>query len=168
MDPFSIVVGTVGVLDVCFRLIKYLKDFENAAAGIDQELQDLRRSLDAVVIVVDSIKEAFGAKLAPSKTTNDGDPVDRLWRNAGTILGDCQVKLQRLEQIIVKITGGEVSKQPSKFDGFKKQLRKQSVDDEYSRLRDDLYSFLQTLQTMLQIIELWEPKLVASVSSTYL
>ena len=156
MDPFSIAVGTVGLLDVCFRLIKYLKDFEDAAAGIDREVQDLRRSLDAVTAVVVSINEAFKDKFAPSQTTADRDPCDRLWRNVGTILGDCQVNLQRLEQIIVKIKGGEGPKWASKLDGFKKQLRKQSVDDEYGRIREDLKCFLQALQTMLQIIESWE------------
>lgn len=154
MDPFSIVVGTVGVLDVCLRLIRYLKDFEEAVSSVDQELHDLRRSLDAVATVVDAIKEAFGAKLTPSRTATDGDPIDRLWKNAGTILGDCQTKLKKLERIVLEINGGEALKIPSKFDSFKKQLRKQSKDDEYSRLRHDLDHFLQTLQTMLQIIEL--------------
>ncbi len=154
MDAFSILVGTVGVLDVCLRLVKYIKDFEDAVAGVDQELRDLCRSLDAVAIVVGSIKEAFGSKLAPSRSGIDAEPVDQLWRNAGTILGDCQTKLQKLEQLVIEIKGGENPKGPRKFDGFKKQLRKQSRDDEYGRLRRDLDHFLQTLQTLLQIIEL--------------
>ena len=154
MDPFSIAVGTVGVLDVCIRLVKYLKDFEDAVAGIDQELHDLCCSLEAVATVVDSIKAAFGTKLAPSNTTTDGGSVDRLWKNTHTILGDCQKKLQRLEQIVVEVKGGDSPRKPRKFDGFKKQLRKRSMDDEYSRLRQDLDGFLQTLQGMLQIIDL--------------
>lgn len=154
MDPFTITVGTIGVLDVCLRLIKYLRDFEHAVAGIDQELHDLCRSLDAVATVVESIRAAFGTKLAPSRTMTDGDPIDRLWKNAHTILGDCQKKLQRLEQMVVEIKGGDSPNKPSKLDGFKKSLRKRSMDDEYSRIRQDLDRFLQTLQTMLQIIEL--------------
>ena len=163
MDAFSIAVGTVGVLDVCLRLVKYIKDFENAVAGIDQELRDLCRSLDAVAIVVGSIREAFGAKLAPSRTATDVDPIDQLWKNAGTILGDCQTKLRKLEQLVVAIKGGENPKGPSKFDSFKKQVRKQSKDDEYGRLRRDLDQFLQTLQTLLQIIELYEVHLTITI-----
>jgi len=36
MDTLSIVVGSVGVIGVCARLVKYLREPEKAVAKIDQ------------------------------------------------------------------------------------------------------------------------------------
>ena len=156
MDPFSITVGTVTLLEVCFRLVKYLKDFEKAIAKIDHEIQELLRDLEAVTTVTSSIKLAFGRQLDPALVQPDTERGHgrELWQNARTVLGDCQAKMEKLESLVLEIKGKESSKGVRKFDGFRKQLRKQSKDEEYNQLRRDLDHILKTLQMLLQTIEL--------------
>ncbi|KAK4691118.1 hypothetical protein P7C71_g5815, partial [Lecanoromycetidae sp. Uapishka_2] len=157
MDPFSIVVGSIGVIDVCSRLVKYLREFEKSVAEIDQDIKDLLCHLETVNLVVVSIRDAFGSKVARVENatdTTDKDVVERLWKNASTVLSDCRCKIEKLEVIVKEIKGRDRLKGPSKLDGFRKQLRRQAKEEDYRSLRNDLDSFLHTLQTMLQIIDL--------------
>ena len=156
MDPFSIVVGSIGVIDVCARLFKYLREFEKAIAEIDQDVKDLLHHVETVALVVSSIKDTFGSQLGvvrkQASTTND--PVHNLWHRTSTILRDCRCKMQKLEVLVLAIKGKERLKGPKKLDGFRKQLRRQAKEEDYRAIRVDLDCYLHTLQTMLQIIDL--------------
>lgn len=156
MDPFSATAGVVGLLDVAIRLIKYLKHLEKATSQIDQEIRDLLASLELVRTVTQSIETAFPAKLKASPDLGDKEQshVNKLWQNARTVLDDCQTKLEKLEALIVEISGKENPGGPRKLDSFRRQLRKQSKDDDYSRLRRDLDNVLTTLHLLMQTIEL--------------
>ncbi len=156
MDPFSIVVGSVGVIDVCARLVKYLREFEKAIAEIDQDIKDLLHHLDTVALIVKSINDAFGSKVGrvPDKTETDNSQVQQLWENASNVLHDCRCKMESLEVLVKEIKGKARPRGPSKLDGFKKQLRRQAKEEEYRSIRSDLDNFLQLLQTILQIIDL--------------
>ena len=156
MDPFSIVVGSFSLVDVCFRLVRELKDFAKAVAGIDQEIGELVHHIDTVAIVVGSIKDAFGTNVGskPEKVEKELDPIRQLWQNAGRVLHDCQSQMEKLESLIKGIKGKDRTQGPRKIDGFLKQLRKQSRDEEYRSIRSGLNESLQTLQILLQIIEL--------------
>ena len=154
MDPFSIAVGTTGVVDVCVRLVKYLKDFENAVAGIDEEVRSMVLSLQKVKIVITSIVETFQTQWDPSSANAKFESTDPLWQETLTMIVDCQSQMEKMETLLIEIKGKENSKGPSKFDAFKKQLRKQSKDDEYGHLRRDLDHFVRMLQIQLQVIGL--------------
>lgn len=154
MDPFSIVVGSVGIIDVCTRLVRYFREFEKAVAEIDQDIKDLLDHVETVALVVNSINDAFGSKVGRAHDRMDADTAIPLWKTASTVLHDCRCKMEKLEVLVKDIKGRERPKGPSKFDGFGKQLRKQAKEEEYRSIRNDLDSFLQKLQTMLQIIDL--------------
>lgn len=159
MDPFSVIVGTIGLLDVCSRLIKYLKDDKGSVARIDREIEALSNDVAAVKVVTELIDAAVEAKKERIKKNPDASQghTGKLWQNATTILASvtasCQDNLTKLSTLIREMKEQNL-KGSSFFDDFLKTLRKQARHDEYQQLRTDLSNSLTTLQLMLNTIQL--------------
>ena len=174
MDPFSIITGTAGLLDVCIRLAKYLKDFQEAAAKVEDEISALLHEFEALIAVNESIKTLFEAELerakleqAEPKSTSGApkpgsDSVQKIWENIGRNLKDCQTVVEKLEEVVEEIVGKgivekdnvgkERSKMVKKFEGFRKQRRMESKDSEFRQLREKLTSFQRALHMLMTAI----------------
>ena len=152
-DPFSIIVGTVGLADVCWRVVTYLKDVKGAAAKIEGHIADLLHELDALISVNESIKSIFPKN---SKSAYDPEHVQSLWRNTGKVLQDCRIAMEKMEDLVIEIVGKERPKGPGRFDIYKKQMRKQSKDVEFGQLRLQLGTYQNALQMLLTAINLYE------------
>ena len=150
-DPFSIIVGTVGLTDVCWRLVTYLRDVKGAASKLDAYITDLLYELDALILVNESIKSMFPKR---STSTADPDNVQSLWRNMGKILQDSRLAIEKMESLVIEIVGKERPKGQGKFDIYKKQSRKQSKDEDFRQLRHQLSSYQNALQMLLTAINL--------------
>jgi hypothetical protein len=156
-DPFSIVVGTVGLLDVCFRFAGYLNDVQAGAAQIDDEIVGLLREIEALKSVNETIQANY--KGFP-KPVNPDEPIPNevadLWGNIRSNLQDCRIIVEDLEQLVISIVGQErrdkSSRFASKLDGFRKQLRKQSKEGDFNKLRSRLHTYQSTLQLMLDLV----------------
>jgi hypothetical protein len=54
-DPFSILVGTAGLLDVLIRAAAYLADVHEAAGKVEEDIAFLSRDIQALTSVNESI-----------------------------------------------------------------------------------------------------------------
>ena len=159
-DPFSIIAGTLGVIDVCYRFGRYLKNVQAGAAQIELEIGSLLREIGALQAVNETIKDSY-QDLRNSFSPDEAQSklIETLWRNIATNLQDCQRLVKELEELVKNIIGKEVSNERSeitkKLDGFRKQLRRESKEGDFTNLRARLQIYLSALQPMLDIIILY-------------
>ena len=166
-DPFSILTATVGLIDVCVRFGCYLRDVSAGAAKIEEEIRTLSRDIDGLKIVNQTIQASYqelpgylNSEIESSKR------VERLWRNVSSNLESCQLIVEELEALVKGIIGKEPPKDESKISesksseskisrklgGFMKQLRKQSREGDFHKLRSRLTTHYNTIQLMLDLI----------------
>lgn len=155
-DPFSIIAGTAGLLDVCFRIFKYLKETQAASERIEEEITALLREIEALINVNESIKTVFVTELKPrpGSSTTDSARVEGLWRNIGSNLQNCRALVERLEIWVKEIVGKEGPKIVRKLDGFRKQMRKQSKNEDFQQLRLQIANHQCALQILLSALTL--------------
>lgn len=155
-DPFSIVVGTVSLLDVCLRLGKYIYDIKAGTDEVDEEIEALSHQVVAIISVIQSIKSVFEDDLAHATDINSKrrDEIQSLWEEVGNNVQSCQATLVKLFALLKLIVGKESPKVLSKLDGLRKFLRKQSKEAEFSMLRQQLRDYHQSLQTLLTSVDM--------------
>ncbi|KAL9629597.1 MAG: hypothetical protein Q9164_006813, partial [Protoblastenia rupestris] len=158
-DPFSIVAGTAGILDVSFRVCKYLKTFRSAVASVELELSALLHDIEALIQVDKSIQQAFTVNLHlldPQNTPGNAHiDLNNVWQHISTNLSDTQKVLSRLEELLVEeVIGKDGLGVVSRWDAFKKQLRKQSKEGEFQQLRQRVNNHQGTLQVLLGTVQL--------------
>ena len=156
-DPFSILAGTVGLIDICTRLDIYLKDVEKAAEHVDEAINILVEDLNMFGIVTRHIKEAYEdyADRKDSDEKLSQDHARQLWTTVERVLQGCRVTLDKLWALIEEIKGKEKDKPLSpRLRGFMKQLRKQSRQEDYNQYRRDLGNSLSALQVTLNLVGL--------------
>ena len=156
-DPFSILAGTVGLIDVCTRLAIYLKDIQKASENVDAAITTLVEDLYIIGSVTQHIKEAYeDYKDCKDEDENTSqDYARQLWTTVKRALQGCQNTLDKLWVLIEEIKGKEKEKTLSpRLKGFMKQLRKQSRQEEYDQYRSDLTNSVSALQVTLNLIGL--------------
>ena len=171
-DPYSILAGTVGIIDVTSRFIQYMIATGADAANVNNELQTLRDEFETLSSVAISIRDlcTTGAALQPLTTSEDDpQPLKDLKRCTGTILTNCKQTLESLLKLVKEILGNNrnttsVEKHNSnnpfidrstfvkRIESFRVQLRKQRKDGEFTRLRERLNTYQSGLQLALQAI----------------
>ena len=156
MDPLSITVGAVTLLDTCCRFISFIRDFRDALASVDKDLNLLLDDLQAVTLVTTSIKSVYDTSLARTSERSEptGGYAGKLWQNVGKVLADCQTRVQKLIDLVESVNGKAGSKISRRIDGFMKLLHKQSKAQEYQHFRRDLANYLNILQMLLSATEL--------------
>ena len=154
-DPFSVVAGTVGVIDVCWRLGKLVHELQHGAAKIDDEIASLTREIDGLAEVTKTIRDTY----RESQTTPDSEDVEQvgnLWRNVGSNIKECQLIIEDLEKLVKSIAGKEPTIEHSgitrKMDEFRKQMKKQSKEGDFFKIRHRLNTYYSALQLMLELI----------------
>ena len=58
-DPFSIIAGTIGVVDVAVRLIRFIDKTKKGADSVDGDLQDLVTEIENLKYTSEVIHDAF-------------------------------------------------------------------------------------------------------------
>lgn len=155
-DPFSIIAGTAGLLDVCFRIFKYLKETQAGSERIEEEITALLREIEALINVNESIKTVFVTELKPrpGPFAMNSARVEDLWRNIGSNLQNCRALVERLEVWVKEIIGKEGPKVVRKLDGFRKQMRKQSKNEDFQQLRLQIATHQSALHILLSALTL--------------
>ena len=152
MDPFSIISGTAGLLDISLRLIVYLKEVEEAAERVDEEIASLSQEIDTLVSVNDSIERLWLStrESVPGISFKDASCVEDTWKKLGSLLWDCRLEANKLEQYLKEIVGKSGSKVTmGKWDGIKKHLRRSAKDGDYQLVRDRLSNHRDGIQILL-------------------
>ena len=160
MDPFSITVGAVSLADVCWRLIRFLKDIPVAIASIQKEIETLMTEVESLKTIVASVEEclqdnhATTAIASPLKAVN----LENLWENCKRSLDTCQDITTQLEQLVQEIYGKSGSRVTGKLDGLSKESRRRDKVAGVQRLRDKLSIEKQNLQILITGIGLLVPQ----------
>lgn len=155
-EPFSIVAGTVGIIDVCYKIAVYLSDVQKAARGVEGELLGLSQEIEELISVNESIKEISNKeqKIFSNHKFADEEHLKDLWQQTSTLQQGCRDTLDLFEQILKEILGKGEAKVTGKIDGIRKQLKKQSKDGQLAQIRLKLSTYQASLQTLLSVVNL--------------
>ena len=154
MDPFSILVGTAGLLDISFRVIGYLKEAEERAGRVDAEITALSQEINTLITVNDAVDALWLANhdATPASPFDEAADTEDLWKKLGNLLQECRHTVEKLEALLKAVVGSNGPKISGKLDGIKKQLRRQSKDKDYADVRLRLSSYQAGLQMLLSAI----------------
>ena len=153
MDPFSITVGVVGLLDVCSRFILYIRDAEKTSRFVDKDLEAIVSDVKAVSEATELLKQIFETRFDKSRSSSLSreNLSFRVWENIAQILPKCKDSvsgLLRLVEEIHQVHG------PKALNSFIKQLKKQAREETYLSLRQMLNNYVTTLQMLLSAIQM--------------
>lgn len=156
-DPFSILAGTAGVIDICVRLTNYFRDVSVAAGRIEQDLFALLEEFIALQAVNESIRITW---LDRHKTVGPKAPANEpllktQWQDLDYALRGCNNSMLRLSALIEEVVGKDGHNVTGKLDGIKKVLRKQSKDKAIFEVRQQVMSHRDNLQVLLLTLNLY-------------
>lgn len=155
-EPFSILAGTAGIIDICVRLTNYFRDVNAAAGRIEQDLFALLEEFIALQAVNESIRMTWldhHKTIGPKAPAND-PLLKTQWQDLDYALRGCSNSMQRLGALIEQVVGKDGHNVIGKLDGIKKVLRKQSKDKEIVEVRQQVMSHRDNLQVLLLALNL--------------
>ncbi|KAI9713724.1 MAG: hypothetical protein M1812_006562 [Candelaria pacifica] len=155
-DPFSIVAGTVSLLDVCWRVGSYLSKVKAGAGKIEQDLATLSNEVNALITVNKSIQALWDANKDPPPgiPRSDAERIEGLWQDINLALRGCRGVMDNLSNLVEEIIGKGGPSVQGRRDGIKKVLRKQSKSEEILEIRHQLSSHQGSLQLTLSALNL--------------
>lgn len=155
-DPFSIIAGTTGIIDVCVRVTNYLRDVNAATDRIEQDLLNFLDEFAGLEAVNKSIRDTW---IDHHKKINPKAPDEHLhqtlWKNLDHALRDCNDSVARFGTQLMEIIGKDGHLVTSKLDGVKKVLRKQSKEKVIVEVRQQVTSHRDNLQVLLLLLNLY-------------
>ncbi|KAF2096847.1 tetratricopeptide repeat domain-containing protein [Rhizodiscina lignyota] len=156
-DPFSIIAGTAGLIDVLWRCGVYVKHIRDLADTINEDIDAVSHELDALISVNKSIQATFTAELAkvPSSLSADAKLVENTWQNVGGLLRNCHTTAKQLKDWLQDIVGEEGSStRVAGITAIKKALKKDNRTHEFKELRQKLTNYQSCLQVLLTALNL--------------
>ena len=153
-DPFSIVAGTVGVADVCFRLIKFLKQANAGLRVVDQELEHLSEELVSLRSVNDLVKRSYTEGFTTKTDPDHQQILGSHWRSTQNTLAGCQRIVEQIEALLKEVANTGSGKH-IKFDQLRKWLKQQSREEAFSTLREKLKAHQLALQLSLSAVTMF-------------
>lgn len=144
-DPFSIIAGTVGVVDVAVKVVKFINKTKKGADTVDGDLQELVAEIESLRNTSAVVRDAFEKDLKDGNTKRDG-PTARTWSAVSTALIDCNAALTDMDVTLARMKGDDGS---STFDRLKRHRRKLAQDEEFMQLYRKLDKGHHRLQTAL-------------------
>ncbi|KAJ6078636.1 tetratricopeptide repeat domain-containing protein [Penicillium canescens] len=153
MDPFSITVGALALVEASVKLVRFLKSIPDAIAEAKHDLHTLIAELDSLKAVTHSVQETYNREVervatAPSESKSLNDR----WEFCGRSLRACKGiadQLNTLYEDIYKETGFKVT---GKRNAIWKTHRRHDKDGKLQRLRADLATEKDNLQILLMTI----------------
>ena len=156
-DPFSIVAGTAGVLDICWRVGTYLAKVKAAAGKIERDLVALSFEVNSLIAVNESIRTLWqvNGEQTLEVLSPDSKRIEELWQDVKLSVFGCREVMVTLALLVEEVIGqGGIAVQ-GKRDGIKKVLRRQSRDDEIQEIRKNLNSHQNGLNLALSALNLY-------------
>ncbi|KAM5442096.1 hypothetical protein MferCBS31731_002925 [Microsporum ferrugineum] len=157
MDPLSIAGCAVGITDVCWRIVKYLKDIPAAVASVQKEIDNLITEVESLQTIVRSVDKAFEGSFDKSSGESllRAANLENLWSDCKRSLDACRYIATDLERVIEEIYGKTGVKVTSKLDGLGKENRRRDKAANLQRVRDRLSTEKGNLQILLMGISLY-------------
>lgn len=156
MDPSPLTASTLGVIDVCLRFTRYLRNVKKTTATIDEDLETLWDVTDTVANTTTILTKLHEARLARKEQDNtfERDELSTAWQHVAQILPKCEATIQRLQGLTEEVQSVQRSRDGLVLEGFVQQLKQASREDEYLSLRRDLSNYGTILQMLLSAIQL--------------
>lgn len=162
--PLSIVVGVIGLTDVCLRVLTYLVHVKKASGSIQEEIDGLQRELISPQAVNEALDATISSAPEHSIRTRPAytKQVQNLCCDVERIREECKEAVENLgrllernfEPLIKRIVGKSETKVTSSFDGLKKQLRRQAISEDLSQIRLLLANYQGRLQVLLTALNI--------------
>lgn len=156
-DPFSIIAGTAGLLDVCWKVGSYLVALKASAAKIERDLFSLSLEVSALVTVSESLQSLW--KVSSEKPIDEHSPhavrIYQLWEDVSLALRGCGDVMARLVLLVEDVIGKDGIAVHGKRDGLKKAFRKQCKDDDIREIRMQIASHQNSLQIALSALNMY-------------
>ena len=122
--------GTIGVVDVAVRLIRFIDEIKKGADTVDGDLQDLVAEIENLKYTSEVIHDAFAKDMKEGSTPKDNSAAGT-WFAASNSLEDCNAALTGMDSAPVKMMGENGS---SKFDRLKRYFRRLAQDEDFGHL----------------------------------
>ncbi|KFY40867.1 hypothetical protein V495_05209 [Pseudogymnoascus sp. VKM F-4514 (FW-929)] len=172
-DPFSIVAGAIGIIDVCVKVGVYLRDVQNASGGVEEELTGLAQEIEGLLSVNEAIKEVSRKEesLFSNYKFADQQNLRGLWQHAGQLQYGCKKDLDMFERLLMNIIGPHGPKTSdqaglqtllSVLNLCYTRISFESNDNSLAQLSDDINLLDYKLQAQLSSLR---PKLVLTENS---
>ena len=151
VDPFSIIVGAAGLLDVCWRVGSYLKDVDKSAGKVEKEIAALSHEITSLISVNESIIQFKGKinEAVPGTSSDTKTEINTLWKLVDTNTKGCMATVVELEELLEEIIGKKGPKVADKVDGIMKSVRRQSKDVGLAQFHHRLSNYQANLNTLL-------------------
>ena len=158
-DPFSIATGALTVVDVCIRVVKYVRSVSRAAKYTDNDIEALEREINNFSSVYAAIRQICATNASqrqqPSRNPSGlDDPGNALLTRAADLVREGHSLVQKLRDLLLDVLGTETSNKFQQIDSLRKGIRLLSKDSEYTKLRQRFTSLNLELNTMLTAIDL--------------
>jgi uncharacterized protein YoxC len=163
-DPVSLVAAGIGIADVAFRLVKYLKDIKAAAKTIDEDIEGLINEVEGLQKVHGHLEKEY---LKSVTNVEMGDDERSLWTSTGQTLKNGQKLTEKLEASVKSIYGDH-RLATGRFDSLDKSRRKKSKDSMISGLRDQINTYQGALQMLLGFISMQVDLLIKKLPLTHM
>src|SRR4051812_44895423 len=125
-DPFSILTGAVGLVEVAVKIVKFIDETKKGVDSVDEDLRDLATEIKDLERTGNLIQNAFKKDMKDGNTTQD-DPAAESWLAVSSTLMDCKIALARMTAALVRVVGNESGS--SRRDRFKRHRRRLAQDE---------------------------------------
>ncbi|KAJ5133888.1 Tetratricopeptide-like helical [Penicillium atrosanguineum] len=151
MDPFSIIVGAVGLADVTLRTVTYLGHIKSASTKIQAEINVLDQEIFALTIVNESVREIWESKCDPNGfyvSNEKSSMVDNIWADMGLLLSQATSTIKELEELLKEVLGKKGALSRGKIENFMTVIRKEDRYSEYTQVRQRLTNYQAGIQML--------------------
>jgi hypothetical protein len=153
MDPFSVTVGSLALIQASLALVEFLKSIQDAVADVNHVLKTLIAVLESLDAVTNFVRDAYKremarAEAAPSKAV----PLTDQWNFCGRSLHACEQIAEELIKLFEEIYKNTRQEITGKRDALRISHRRHDKDGKLQRLRADLAIEKNNLSILLMTI----------------
>ncbi|KAI1310866.1 tetratricopeptide repeat domain-containing protein [Xylaria venustula] len=160
MDVFSVVTGAAGLLDICTRVVIYVKELKNDGASIQEEVDSLMNEVVTLQLVHDAVSQAYNKRVSMAQrsiqdpTSHSLSPkiTDRLWEALGRTIKHCHAIVERIYNILQAICEPSRLGSSKGVETISRVYRKRSKEEDLRRCERELTMHHYTVQMFLTLI----------------
>lgn len=159
MDPFSTAAAAVGLIDVCARFVRYVRQVKRECASIRKELEDLDTEVDDLKGLCRALKSVVDtARTSTLPETEETTANSDAWSQVNETLGSCEHVLAHMGRLLEDISGQETHDKDlqrwfaRRLDTLGKVHKKRARQDDIQKARSQLASHKSHLQLFCSVI----------------
>ncbi|KAH8821918.1 hypothetical protein F5884DRAFT_746205 [Xylogone sp. PMI_703] len=170
MDPFSITIGVVSLIQVTNHVYKHLKRLREAVGEAEGDIASLWNEIQNLERVNNSINHLYSEEVVLwSRDSSEIPGATRdLWQGTKETLGECQATMEKLRSTLETITDKDAVGEMGRRDRIRMQWRKHFKDDQLDKLRHDLTTHREKFNVFCNALTLSYSKKGSQVSQEML